>query len=403
MKEFLKVVHYKEALERLIACRPPLASQSVSLNDAYNLITAQNITSAENLPAFNRSTVDGYALAAEDIFGCSESSPGYLESVGEIKMGESTTIELAKGECCWIPTGGMLPAGANAVIMVEYTEKLDEKTVLTFRPAGPLENVMQTGEDVTKGQIIVEKGQTVSPADIGLMASLGITSLEVIKPYKIGIISTGDEIVPIDQKVTPGEIRDVNSHALYAAVKSCGANPSIYPLVSDQFIDLQQAVDKGLKENDIILMSGGSSVGIMDVTLDVLMTFPKAQMLFHGIAVKPGKPTLAVQIGEKLVIGLPGHPVSALTVFYILAAPLLRHNSTLNSCEGYLTLNIASQAGRDDFIPVAIDEQEGRNIIRPLLGKSGLMSILSQSQGYIHIPYEQQGVKAGDKVKVTIY
>lgn len=403
MKEFLQVVHYKEALERLMACRPPLVAQAVSLNDAFNRITAQDIISAENLPAFSRSTVDGYALAAEDIFGCSESSPGYLENVGEIKMGKSTTITLTKGQCCWIPTGGMLPEGANAVIMVEYTEKLDEKTILSFHAVGPWENVMQTGEDITTGQLIMEKDQTVRAADIGLLASLGITSLEVVKPYNIGIISTGDEIVPIDYKLKPGEIRDVNSHALYAAVQSCGGRPSIYPLVSDQFAELQQAVEKGLKENDILIMSGGSSVGIMDVTLEVLMTIPQAQILFHGIAVKPGKPTLAVQIGKKLVIGLPGHPVSALTVFYILAAPLLRRNNNLNSCQGYLTLNIASQAGRDDFIPVAVERQEGRNIIRPLLGKSGLMSILSQSQGYIHIPNEQQGVKAGQIMKVITY
>jgi len=403
MKEFFNVVHFEEALEKLMAARPPQNSQSIGLFEAVNRITAEAISSEENLPAFNRSTVDGYALNAEDIYGCSESSPGFMSYMGEIKMGQSAEIELAKGQCCWIPTGGMLPAGANSVVMVEYTEKLDEKMILTFKPVGPFENVMQTGEDITSGQVILEKGCRIRPGDIGLLASLGVKSLQVIKPYLVGIISTGDEIVPLEQKLSPGEIRDVNSYALYAAVNSCGAVPTVYPLVKDQFKALQQTVSDGLAENDILLISGGSSVGMMDVTLEVLMTFPNARMLFHGIAVKPGKPTLAVQIDEKLVIGLPGHPVSALTVFYILAAPLLRPENVLNSCEGYLSVNLSSQAGRDDFIPAAVEEQEGRKIIQPLLGKSGLMSILSRAHGFIHIPYEKQGMKAGEKLEVIIY
>lgn len=403
MKEFFKVVHYEEALTRLKDSCPPPAVQTVDLFRAVNRMAAVDIHSAENLPAFNRSTVDGYALNAEDIYGCSESSPGYLDCVGEIKMGQGTTISLSKGQCCWIPTGGMLPSGANAVLMVEFTEKLDVKTILTFRPVALFENVMQIGEDVTVGQKIVREGQAVRPADIGMLASLGITSLPVINSYRIGIISTGDEIMAPEQTLAPGEIRDVNSYALYAAVRSCGASPTVYPLVKDQFEVLQKSVSRGLEENDILLLSGGSSVGTMDVTLEVLMTFKQARLLFHGIAVKPGKPTLAVKIEEKLVIGLPGHPVSALTVFYILVAPLLRPEQNRKSCQGYLSMNVFSQAGRDDFIPVTVEEKEGRFMIRPLLGKSGLMSILTQAQGYIHIPYEQQGLKAGEKLDVILY
>lgn len=403
MKEFLKVIHYEEAVEKLITYRPFSEIESVNIADCCNRIAAQDVCSSENLPAFHRSTVDGYAVIAEDIYGCSETSPGFLQIIGEITMGQSAAIKLQKGQCCWIPTGGMLPEGANAVIMVENTDKLDDRTILAFHPVSLYENVMQSGEDIKIGQRAIKKGTVIRPADIGLLASLGIASMEVVKPYKVGIISTGDEIVEIEQKPKAGEIRDVNSHALYAAVKSCGALPFVYPLVRDQFDDLKQAVEGAIKENHILLISGGSSVGIMDATLEVLMSFPEAQMLFHGIAIKPGKPTLAVKIGEKLVIGLPGHPVSALTNFYILIRPLLIDGPIVNSLEGYLKLNIASQAGRDDFIPAVIEERDGQKMIRPLLGKSGLMSILSQSQGYIHIPYEQQGLKAGEKVKVIIY
>ena len=403
MKNFFQVVPYQQALQELTAARPQQASAMIDLYEAAGRITAENVYSSEELPAFDRSTVDGYALRAEDIYGCSESSPGLLDCVGEIIMGQSTTLSLRKGQCCWIPTGGMLPVGADAVIMMEYTERLDDNTVLAHRPAAPFENVMQTGEDVRKGQLIMTAGQEIRPADIGLLASLGIKDLQAFKPYQVGIISTGDEIVPPEQRLAPGEIRDVNSYALYAAVDAYGAIPAAYPLVKDQFEAIKRTVAAGLTDNDILLLSGGSSVGVMDVTLEVLMSFPNARMLFHGIAVKPGKPTLAVLINGKLVIGLPGHPVSALTIFYLLVAPLLRAQSRLYDCEGYLSVNVFSQAGRDDFIPAAIEQYEDHKLIRPLLGKSGLMSILSQAQGFIHIPYEKQGIKAGEKVKVMMF
>ncbi len=403
MKNFFQVVPYQQALQELIAGRPQQESQMTGLYDAVGCISAEDVYSGEDLPAFNRSTVDGYALRAEDIYGCSESSPGLLDCAGEIKMGQGATLSLNKGQCCWIPTGGMLPAGSDAVIMMEYTERLDEMTVLAHRPVALFENVMQIGEDVRKHQLILTAGQRIRPADIGLMASLGIEGLKAFKPYRVGIISTGDEIVPPEQQLGPGEIRDVNSYALYAAVDAYGAIPTVYPLVKDQFEDIERTVAAGLADNDILLLSGGSSVGVMDVTLEALMSFPNARMLFHGIAVKPGKPTLAVLINEKLVIGLPGHPVSALTIFYILVAPLLGPQSGLCDCEGYLNVNVFSQAGRDDFIPAAIEEYEGQSLIRPLLGKSGLMSILSQARGFIHIPYEKQGIKAGEKVKVMMF
>lgn len=403
MKEFLQVIHYQEALDKLASCRPPDRIESMNIAESCDYIAAQDVLCGENLPAFNRSTVDGYALMAGDIYGCSESSPAFLEITGEIKMGQGTSIKLEKGQCCWIPTGGMLPGGADAVIMVENTEKLDESTLLAYHPVGLLENVMQSGEDIRAGQLALKKGAVIRPADIGLLASLGISSVQVFRPLKIGIISTGDEIVGIDQKPKPGQIRDVNSHTLYAAVKSCGALPMIYPLVKDRFDDLQKAVQRAVSENEILLISGGSSVGNMDATLEVLTSFPGAQLLFHGVAIKPGKPTLAVKIGRKLVIGLPGHPVSALTNYYILVRPLLAGDHAAKTLEGDLTVNIASQAGRDDFIPAGIEERDGKLLISPLLGKSGLMSILAKSQGYIHIPYEQQGLKAGDQVKVIIY
>lgn len=402
MGEFLKVLGFREAVQGIKDNFPQRHIEKVGLDRACQRILAEELLSPEDMPAFTRSVVDGYAVRAEDTFGSSESLPAYLAFKGEVRMGQLADLELLPGQCGWIPTGGMLPATCNAAVMVEYTEKLSDDTVLIYKPVGPWENIMQKGEDIQKGQMVFRSGHLLRPQDIGLLASLGISSLSVYKPVDIGLLSTGDEIVPIEKKPQAGEVRDVNSYSLAAAIESCGAIPRNYPLVRDDFDSLKQAVERGLQENDVLMLSGGSSVGVMDVSLDVLLSFPESSLIFHGIALKPGKPTLAVKIGNKLVIGLPGHPVSALMVFYIVCAPALRHKPLLTT-EARISLNLASQAGRDDFVPVQLKEENDELIAAPLLGKSGLMSILSQADGYIHIPYEKQGIKADSRIRVCLF
>ncbi len=241
------------------------------------------------------------------------------------------------------------------------------------------------------------------PQDIGLLASLGVQPVEVYKKYRAGVLSTGDEIIPWREKPAPGQVRDVNSCAISSAIESCGAIPRNYPLVGDDLQYLKEAIARGWEENDLLLVSGGSSVGVADYTLEAMLSLPDAELLFHGIAMKPGKPTLAVRAGSKLIIGLPGHPVSALMVFHIICAPLLRWSSTGLYKPARLTTNVASQAGRDDFVPVRLlDSDEGLQA-QALLGKSGLMNILAKADGYIHIPYEKQGIKAGEEVVVTLF
>ncbi|MEN6328263.1 MAG: molybdopterin molybdotransferase MoeA [Syntrophomonas sp.] len=402
MSEFLKVLSFQEAVQGIKDNFPRRNIENVSLNEASRRILAEDLMSPENMPSFTRSVVDGYAVRAGDTFGSSESLPAYLDFAGEVKMGQVADRELLPGQCCWIPTGGMLPPGCDAAVMVEYTEKLGDDTVLIYKPAGPWENIMQKGEDIRQGQKVLAAGHLLRPQDIGLLASLGISSLKVFKPMEIGLISTGDEIVPITRKPQAGEVRDVNSHSLAAAIESIGGRPRHYPLVRDDFDSLKLAVEKGLQENDVLMMSGGSSVGVMDVSLDVLLSFPESSLIFHGIALKPGKPTLAVKIADKLVIGLPGHPVSALMVFHIICAPAL-HSRPQFSVEANISLNLASQAGRDDFVPVQLKEAGGELLAVPVLGKSGLMSILSLADGYVHIPYEKQGIKAQTKIKVYLF
>ncbi len=402
MTEFLKVVKYDEAVAKIKQHFPVRRIERLSLLSASGRLLAQDIIGPEDLPSFDRSTVDGYAVRAEDSFGSSESLPAYLDYQGEVKMGEAAGIKIEKGQCCWVPTGGMMPPGTDAMVMVEYTERLGDDTILIYRPVGPGENLMLKGEDVKRGQSLFKPRKVLRPQDIGFLASLGINTIDVYQPYKIGIISTGDEIVPIDINPAVGQVRDVNTHALASAVYCCGSIPCTYPIVKDDFQALKAIVLKALEENDILLMSGGSSVGIMDVTIDVLLSIPGSELLFHGLAIKPGKPTLAVRVNEKMVIGLPGHPVSALMIFSIICSPLLKTDSS-QRVTVKVTQNIASQPGRDDFVPVVLEEKDHQLLGRPLLGKSGLMSILSLADAFIHIPYEQQGILAGSSITAWLF
>ncbi|MCX5780516.1 MAG: molybdopterin molybdotransferase MoeA [Firmicutes bacterium] len=402
MSEFLRVLNYQAARELIREHFPQRGIEYLALEQCHNRVLALDITSPENIPAFNRSTVDGYAVRAEDTFGSSESLPGMLDYYATVQMGQETQFSLGNGQCAWIPTGGMLPPDSNAAVMVEYTERLGEDTILVFRPVAPGENVMQKGEDIGQGDAIFPAGRLLKAKEIGLLASLGMEKVPVYKPFRIGILSTGDEIVPLDRVPAIGQVRDVNSFALAAAAQSCGAVPRCYPLVTDDHDALQMAMELALKENDVLIMSGGSSVGVADLSVEVMLSLPDAEMLFHGIAVKPGKPTIGVRIGKQLVIGLPGHPVSALMVFYILCAPVINPSVT-RQLEAQLMVNVASQAGRDDFIPVKLIQNEAGWQSQPLLGKSGLMSILAQADGYLHIAYEKQGIKAGDWVQVNLF
>lgn len=402
MAEFLKVVRYDEARNLIADNFPVRRIEIISLDKALNRVLAEDVVSPEDIPSFNRSTVDGYAINAEDSYGSSESLPAILDFAATVNMGEKPDFNIKRGECAWIPTGGMLPEGSNAAVMVEYSECLDENTVLVNRPAGPWENVMLRGEDISQGEIVFRAGKVLKPHDIGLLASLGISRVTVLKPLLIGIISTGDEIIAVDQMPVLGQIRDVNSYGISTAVENCGSITQVYPIVKDKAAELKKAVEKGLIENDLLIISGGSSVGIADYSLEVMLSIPGAELLFHGIALKPGKPTMAVRVDNKLILGLPGHPVSALMIFNVLCSPALRAESTIDHF-ARLSVNIASQPGRDDFIPVKIEEKDNEYIASPLLGKSGLMNILARADGYINIAYEKQGLKAGEMVKVKLW
>lgn len=386
---------------------PARRNESLGLGLARGRVLAEAIVSPESLPAFARSSVDGYALRAEDSYGASEALPALLEQAGEVLMGKESRLTLNTGQCAWIPTGGMLPPGCNAVVMVEYTDKLDEGTVLVHHPVSPGENLMLPGEDVEEGQLVYEAGHLLRSVDIALLAALGITTVETPGPLKIGILSSGDEVVDISARPAPGQVRDVNSLSLAAAIEATGEQALVYPRVVDDAAQLAAAIDRAQKECDLLLISGGSSIGVKDMSLQVLMDLPGAEVLFHGISLKPGKPTMAVKSQSGLVVGLPGHPVAALMMYYVLLRPLL--NPVQSACaRGYLVENYASQAGRDDFVPVVLEvagkenPEEGFGV-RPLLGKSGLISILARADGFMHVPRIAQGVTRGSRVRVYLF
>lgn len=402
MSEFFNVLPLGEARKLLNENWPGLPPEEIRLDDALGQRLAVDVIADEDSPPFPRSTVDGFAAAAEDVFGASESIPAFLILKGEVIMGCAPDFTLGPGECAWIPTGGMVPDGASTVIMVEYTEKLGDDTVLITRPAGIGENIIRIGEDCKAGAIAIPAGRVIRPQDIGVAAALGVDRLKVQPPIRVGIISTGDEIVDISCSPQPGQVRDVNSYILAAAVRKMGGRADTYGVVPDDFDQLKQTIAGVLEEKDCVILSGGSSVGARDMSLQVLLSFPDARLLFHGLSIKPGKPTLAVKIGHKLAIGLPGHPVSALMVFKVLVGQIFDSGYS-NAVRAILSDNVASQSGRDDFVRVGLIEKEDDIWAVPVYGKAGLIRVMAEAQGFIHIPYEKQGLSRGENVTVNIF
>lgn len=387
---------------------PPGFIEEVTLEKALGRRLAQDILSGEDVPGFSRSTVDGFAVKAEDTFGATAAMPAYLEVTGSISMGEQPAIVLDRGETVQIATGGMLPQGADAVVMLEKVEWLDQSSVGVTEPVAPGENVIRRGEDMAQGQVILTGGHKLRPQDMGLLASLGISSVPVYVPLNVGIISTGNELVGPQEPVKPGQVRDINSYTLCGQVQASGGIPVLYGIIPDDFDRLREAVGRSLEQNPITIISGGSSVGTRDLTQQVLESVGPPGVLFHGLSIRPGKPTLAAVAQDRLVLGLPGHPVSSMVVFEILVCPLLEWGNYnrqmfLKTVRATLTRNIASPAGREDYVRVKVRRQGKELIAEPVLGKSGLISTMVRGDGLIVIPLGREGMAAGEQVEVTLF
>ncbi len=410
MRAFFKVKTATTVLESLSDIQP-LGSESVGLTDALNRALAVDILSGEDMPGFDRSTVDGYALGAKDTFGASESLPAPLTVVGEVRMGQKPDFVLRRGQCARISTGGMLPEGADAVAMVEFCQKVDDTVVEITKPVSPLENVILADDDVKKGQVVLPKGTLVRPQDLGMLAGLGVSRVDVFKKPKAAIISTGEEIVEITEKLEPGQVRDINTYTLGGLCAEVGVEPIYLGLAGDRFEDLKHLFEKGLSQADVILLSGGSSVGAQDLILDLFLSFADVELVAHGVSISPGKPTIIARKGNKTLWGLPGHPVSAMIIFDVFLRYLFGRLSGLSNPSGYhrhtveaeLDRNVESASGREDYIRVKLSDEAGRLVAKPILGKSGLISTMVEADGIIKIDMNTEGLYRGDKVAVRLF
>ncbi|TEB10758.1 Molybdopterin molybdenumtransferase [Pelotomaculum sp. FP] len=413
MAELFNALTVHKARAALALHLPPAKpGVKLALLESLDHRLAQEVRASEDVPGFDRSTVDGYAVRARDTYGATEGMPSYVDIAGEVTMGRAPKGGVRTGQAWRIATGGMLPAGADAVVMVEYTEELDARTIGVTRPVAPGENVVRRGEDIGAGEIALPAGHRIRPQDLGMLAAVGITQVEVVPPLKVGIISTGDELVGPADTPGPGQVRDINSYALYGAVHNCGGEPRLYGMVRDIYEELKITLEQALQENDLVLLSGGSSVGARDVAARVIDAMGEPGVLFHGISVKPGKPTVGAVVNGKPVFGLPGHPASAMVIFELMVAPLLRTGGYHFDGEDHpldfplravITRNLHSAAGREDYIRVKLSSRDGQFYADPILGKSGLIGTMVKADGLAHIPFGKEGVEAGELVEVKLF
>jgi len=409
MKEFFKVQTPDELYKKMDHFKP-LSFEKVVIEDSLHRVLYEDIISPINLPEFQRSTVDGFALKAKDTYGASEKNPAFLRVSAEILMGQVSDIEVNEGEAVKVATGGMVPKGADAVQMVEYTECVDSYTLHVFKTISPLENVIQVGEDVKAGEKVLHKGHLIRPQDLGLMAGIGKTDVFVFLRPRVGIISSGDEIVPIEIAPAPGEVRDINRYTIVSMVKEAGGIPLFLGIVKDRFNDLKEKIELGLRESDIVVITGGSSVGTLDLTREVLQVFPGTEILAHGVSIRPGKPTLLADIDGKPFLGLPGHPVSAMVIFHFFGKPILKILSGLSreviwhqiKVKARASRNIPSVPGREDYVRVKLEEKDGTLWAHPIFGKSGAISNLVHANGLIRIGINEEGLEQGEEAEVIL-
>ncbi len=410
LKPFFRVVSVEEAKAKLEAVKP-LKPELVELDEALFRVLAESLKADQDSPPFARSTMDGFAVRSIDTFGSTESSPSIFTVVGEIPMGESPNIKLKRGEAVRIWTGGVLPTNADAVVMIEYTEDLGANSVEILKAVAPFDNVVRKGEDYRQGEILLNAGLRLRPQDLGLAASLGLTRLKVYGTPKVALISSGDEIVPVDQVPPPGCVRDVNSHSLYAAIREAFARPILIGLVADTLKLVTSSLVTGLDQADLVVISGGSSMGSKDFVTQAILETPGSQILLHGVSISPGKPLIVGLIGSKPVVGLPGHPISALVCFDQFVVPILRRLSGENTSQPFLkprvqailTRNVSSKEGRLDFVRVRLSREGHQYLATPVLGKSGMVSAIPKSHGYIKIPSDCEGLYRGSKVSVYLF
>lgn len=419
MPEFLQLLPPDEARALLLShISPNPSSEPIDSAFALGRVTAEPVVAPHALPEFPRSTVDGYAVRGRDTFGATDSLPAYLKLVGEIPMGARAGVKIEAGECALIHTGGMVPEGADAVVMLEYTQvvrhegaggRTAEVEVLRALAAG--ENTIAVGEDVREGSLVIEAGKRIRPAEVGGLMALGITRLRVATKPKIGLISSGDEVVDPSRRPDPGQVRDVNAFSLAALIEKAGGEPIRYGIVPDDKLKLRSAAETALQECEAVIITAGSSASTRDMTAEVIDSLGEPGVLVHGVNTRPGKPTILGVCAGKAVVGLPGNPVSALVNGYLFVAPLIDKllgittEALRATAMARLTVNLASQAGREDWWPVRLEPSIEKGVpymAAPIFGKSNLIFTLAAADGLLRIAPDATGVSAGEMVEVFL-
>lgn len=408
---FFKVLPPEEA-RRLLLAVEPVGVERIASIQARGRVLAKDLRSAVDLPHFHRAAMDGYAVKAKDTFGASQSLPAYLKLVGVVEMGKEAAEPLAAGTAMRISTGGMMPPEADAVVMVEYTDETDSGLVEIHRGVSPWQNVIQIGDDIKKGEPVFPRGRRLRAHDLGALTGVGISSISVYRQPRVALISTGDEIVDADTEPRPGQVRNINQHSLAGLIEECGGELKDWGVIRDERAALQQAIGAALEWGDVVLLSGGSSMGAKDIALETILSFPDSEFIFHGISITPGKPTIFARACGKPILGLPGYPVSALVIFDLFAAPLIRRlgGESADALERFtrtarakLKTNVASQVGREDYVRVTLKRQSGGLLATPLPSKSGAIFTLVKADGMVRIDMNQDGIEKGEEVDVILF
>ena len=403
--EFLKIKECDEAqdiIQDLFEKYCTAQSEEINCEDAYGRVLFNDVYSRMDFPPFDKALKDGFAILSEDSYGASEESPNTLEIIDFLEAGSITDKKVEKGKCVEISTGAAMPEGANAVVMVEYSEKFDDKVNL-LTTATPSQDVAKKGSDIEEGKLILEKGDILTPGKIGVLLSQGFKTIEVFKKPTVGIISSGNEITMQGNELPFGKIYDVNGNMIKNDAVSCGADAKFLGVVRDNYDQVKDKIQEALEDVDVLLCSGGTSAGLGDVIKHVLDEL--GEVYIHGISVQPGKPTIVGVINEKLVIGLPGNPVSALMIFNaFVASPLSKVAGIEKEFEqkiinGVMTRRIHSPVGRMQYQLVKVDG----NDVHPIFKDSGAIFSLSSADGYVKVEKSVELLDEGEEVKVYLF
>jgi molybdopterin molybdotransferase len=415
MPEFFNVLPPDDARALLFShITAVLSPETIATEEALGRVTAVAVHSPHALPAFRRSTMDGYAVKAANTYGASESLPAFLNVIGEVPMGQSADVVLHSGEAAIVHTGGMIPETADAVVQVEHTQSLTPDPQIPYeievmKAVAVGQNVLQEGEDVGLNAEVLPAGHLLRPQDLGGLLALGITEITAVKQPLIAILATGDEVIPPAQTAGPGQIRDINSYTVAGLTKQAGGIPLVGGIVPDDLAALQTAAAQALAESDMLVMSAGSSVSVRDMTVAVIDGLGEPGVLLHGVATRPGKPTIVGVVGGKPVIGLPGNPVSAMVQFDMFGVPAIYWLQGIKTPPrrglvwAQLTQNIASESGREDYVPARVEDGPEGLKATPVFGKSNLIYTLVNADGLLKVPLNKAGLLAGEWVEVRLF